>query len=210
MITMTYLYHKNLPGFEDIVEDPTHVKCIPCSAAFHTEKILAKKSVSSHRKGQRHIQAVAQVDGITDASSSALPDGLLPAATETAVAHLLDLSVADEFLASDSEDEGMNDIPPGVSNPFDDGAVYDSGHEVYNASGNPVWFDAGSVPPDRTQEHIVRELETLMYSDTPRLGAFASKASEIPIHDLDEESGDSTVTDVVAALRVMGKLIFFM
>lgn len=207
---MTYLHHKNLPGFEDIADDPTRVKCIPCSAAFHMEKLLAKKSISSHRKVPRHIQAVAQADGMTDASSSAPPDGLLPAATETGVTHLLDLSVADEFLASDSEDEGMYDAPPGVSNPFDDSAVYDAGHEVYNTAGRPVWFDAGSVPLDRTREHIARELETLVYSDAPRLGSFASKAGDIPMHDLDEDSGDSTVTGVVAALRVMGKLISVM
>lgn len=58
---------------------------------------------------------------------------------------------------------------------------------------------------DRTRECIAREIETLEYCEYPRLGAMSSRVNDA-VHEMDEDGEDSTIADVVAALRVMGEL----
>ena len=112
------------------------------------------------------------------------------------------LSIADEFIVSDSKDESMDVTPAhGI---FDDIVMY--GDEYIVQDGHEIRFVAGNVALDTPRDQVMRSWEAMEYADVPQFG-IASSAAEVRGWDLDEEEtgGDTTLSNVMMAFGAIHK-----
>lgn len=180
-------------GFEPVEGKPNRVKCLPCSETSLRVKEIMKSTISNHRKSAAH-KAALERGSISSTRASDMLDVTMTALQSSS------LNVAEAFELSDSDEDAMEDIWAETSNPFDGAMIYD--HDINDSAGNAVLFRAGSIPKDRTREQLVREIESLSYSDHPRLGAMATEVEDLGLQD--DSGGDSTIANVMVALQNMG------
>lgn len=170
-------------------------KCLPCSSHHGGTRIIAKLSIPAHRKTRIHRFAIGALAG--GASTAPVNLQSLDRADEPGFAVL---SVADQFMISDSEDE--NESPPPVElNPFENVVQYD--HEFFDSQGNPIVFEAGHAEQDNTRERLARELRALDYYDHEIFGKM-STATSCESH-AEEHGGDSTIPNIIAMMQTRGE-----
>jgi len=190
---LTYLL---LIEFEAISGDVKHVKCLVCSSVHKRVKIILRTGISGHRATQTHRDA--QSNNITQGSANSTQS----TSTTATPAQPALLSIADEFIVSDSEDKSMDVTPAhGI---FDDIVMY--GDEYTAQDGHEIRFVAGNVALDTPRDQVMRSWEAMEYADVPQF-SIASSAVEIRGWDLDEEDtgGDATLSNVMTGFGAIRK-----
>lgn len=183
-------YSQERTGFEDIMGDKKHVKCRACSAFYSHPKIVLRSGISGHRNTKSHQDAEVDTNNLPPVLATLSSARQIPQSDPSA-----SLSIAEEFLASDSDDEIMEEP---TKNILED-ATYGDG--FFDDNGDEIHFSAGVIAPDKTRAHLMREMGAMEYSDHPRLGAMSSNL-ELEL-DCDESGGDSTIPDAIAALQTI-------
>lgn len=165
------------------------------------DKIILRTGISGHRSAQLHQNSLHQ-------NSPSLTSGqneqiLSPFGNnDPNVSNPAILSIADEFLVSDSDGD---EVPtPHHVDVYEGITVH--GNDMIRENSDEVIFEAGDIPAadaNTTRDHLVQQMEDINYCDNPWFG-FAPSGDDISGLDLDESGGDATVPDVIAALEAMG------
>jgi hypothetical protein len=169
--------------FEELDSDPTHVKCLACSAASDTgETIILKSTRKKHLTSDKHSNTVKHLESI----AARQPPGAAPSWSQSASVEQARFTLSTMLVDSDSE----NDQPQQHHSQLDD--IMMDGDQFFDAGRNEMFFSAGIEDVGAARRKALLEgIRNLDYYDHTVFGK------------VDRE--DSTISEAVATMVDMGK-----
>ena len=172
-----------------------------CSVSIGQDKIILRTGISGHRCTQLHKNSLHQIS--PSLASGQNEQVLLPFGNnDTSISQSTILSIADEFLASDGDED---EVPTSHQiNVYEGISVYSN--DMIRENGDQIILEAGDILEEdakTVRDHLAQQMEDIHYCNNPLFG-FALFGEDISGLELDESGGDSTVPDVIAALEAMG------